>query len=81
MDPNVILEPQKDGEDGTPEGTWNYQERVGHYQWAATTTRPDISHTISKLGEYSANLRTCTLPKIESLRLGHASRFPSLGRE
>jgi hypothetical protein len=44
---------------------FSYQECVGAWQWVVSGTRPDISYTISKTGQYNAAPRT---PHVAALK-------------
>lgn len=42
-------------EEAAPGGKTQYQEQVGHYQWEASTTHPDMAWAPARLGEFLAN--------------------------
>jgi len=53
LDSNVMLKPNLDGNVGDCSNL--YMQLIGKLQFIANATRPDITHTISKLSAYTAN--------------------------
>lgn len=78
MDAKVVnrLLPRDPDEETVPGGISQYQERVGHYQWAANTTHPDIVRGMAKLGEFSTNPSA-----VYEKKLKHLDRYIQETRE
>jgi hypothetical protein len=55
LDPNVKLEKTPDDTPVTPELWSEYSAAVGSFNFAATTTRPDMKHTVHELSQYLNN--------------------------
>jgi hypothetical protein len=53
LDPNVVLEPNPDGNTGDCSNS--YARLIGELQFIANVTRPDIAYAISRLSSYTAN--------------------------
>ena len=53
LDPNVTLTKNPDGSEGNRSNS--FARLLGEVQFIANTTRPDITHTISRLAPYIAN--------------------------
>lgn len=70
MDAKSRLLPRDPAEETAPGVIDHYQERVGNYEWAASTMRPDIAGTIAKLERFLA-----TLSAFHEKELKHLNRY------